>query len=288
MPGGSFAVVAMGKLGGREMTAASDLDLVFIYDVPKGMESTDGPKPLSPLVYYARFAQRLIAALTTQTAAGGLYEVDMRLRPSGNKGPVAVSLESFALYHESAESWTWERLALTRGRVIAGPDSLRERIEKVIDTALASAGSPEKILADACEMREKLEGQFPGRSRWDLKFTPGGLIDIEFIAQTLQLLNPKAHDTNTIAALEKLQAVGAMNAADAKLLNEAAKMQHALTQVLRIALEEPMDPDTATKGLKALLVRAGDCPNFAELDKQLSVHQEQVRSILNRILQKDS
>ena len=99
MPGGAFAVVAMGKLGGREMTAGSDLDLIFVYDVPEGVEQSDGPKPLPVIVYYARLAQRLIAALTALTAAGGLYEVDMRLRPTGNKGPVAVSLESFARYH---------------------------------------------------------------------------------------------------------------------------------------------------------------------------------------------
>ncbi|MGZ5178638.1 MAG: bifunctional [glutamine synthetase] adenylyltransferase/[glutamine synthetase]-adenylyl-L-tyrosine phosphorylase, partial [Burkholderiales bacterium] len=113
MPGGAFAVVAMGKLGGREMTSGSDLDLIFVYNVPQGVEASDGEKPLPVIVYYARLAQRLIVALTALTGAGGLYEVDMRLRPTGNKGPVAVSLESFARYH-ATESWTWERMALTR------------------------------------------------------------------------------------------------------------------------------------------------------------------------------
>src|SRR6185312_12060537 len=127
MPGGAFAVIAMGKLGGREMTAASDLDLIFIYDAPPDAE-TDGPKNLSAVVYYARLAQRLISALTTPTAAGTLYEVDMRLRPTGNKGPVAVSLESFNRYHAS-ESWTWEHMALTRARVICAPPASREKIE---------------------------------------------------------------------------------------------------------------------------------------------------------------
>ena len=91
-PGGAFAIVAMGKLGGREMTANSDLDLIFVYDAPEGSEASDGARPLAVSAYYARLAQRFIAALTTQTAEGGLYEVDMRLRPTGNKGPVAVSL----------------------------------------------------------------------------------------------------------------------------------------------------------------------------------------------------
>ena len=284
VPGGAFAVVAMGKLGGREMTAASDLDLVFVYEVPKGIETSDGLKSVSPLVYYARFAQRLIGALTAQTAAGGLYEVDMRLRPSGNKGPVAVSLESFARYHEGSESWTWERLALTRARVIVGPDKLKAHVEKVVAAALSGAGKTDKILADARDMRAKLEGQFPGRNRWDLKFTPGGLIDIEFIAQTMQLLHPKAHDTNTLAALEKLKAAGVLNPADAAELARAAKLQHALTQVLRIALEETMVPETATKGLKALLVRAGESTDFNSLDMELTARQETVRGIFNRVL----
>ena len=126
--GGGFAVVAMGKLGGREMTASSDLDLVFVYDAPAEVEASDGARPLAVSLYFARLAQRLIAALTTATAAGTLYEVDMRLRPTGNKGPVAVSLESFARYHAS-EAWTWEHMALTRGRVIAGPQGLGARVD---------------------------------------------------------------------------------------------------------------------------------------------------------------
>src|SRR4029077_10530519 len=99
VPGAEFAVIALGKLGGREMTASSDLDLVFVYDVPAGVEVSDGPRPLSPTLYFARLAQRLIAALTTPTSAGTLYDVDMRLRPTGNKGPVAISLKSFTDYH---------------------------------------------------------------------------------------------------------------------------------------------------------------------------------------------
>ena len=128
----------MGKLGGREMTASSDLDLVFVYDVPDGVGSSDGAKPLSPTLYFARLAQRLIAALTTPTGAGTLYEVDMRLRPSGNKGPAAVSLKSFADYH-ARESWTWEHLALTRARLVAGPKILGARVEAEIATRLAPA-----------------------------------------------------------------------------------------------------------------------------------------------------
>ena len=159
LPGAGFCVVAMGKLGGREMTAGSDLDLVFVYEGPGGVEASDGPAPLSPGLYFARLAQRLIAALTTPTAAGTLYDVDMRLRPTGNKGPVAVSLKSFADYHTS-ESWTWEHMALTRGRLIAGQPELQARVAAEIRRRLMQAREPGAILA----WRKVFPAAIPGTS----------------------------------------------------------------------------------------------------------------------------
>ncbi|HEY1837963.1 MAG TPA: bifunctional [glutamine synthetase] adenylyltransferase/[glutamine synthetase]-adenylyl-L-tyrosine phosphorylase, partial [Rhizomicrobium sp.] len=163
VPGGAFAVIAMGKLGGREVTASSDLDLIFVYEVAADVEISDGDKPLNANVYYGKLAQRLIAALTVPTSEGVLYEVDMRLRPTGNKGPVAVSLESFARYHAS-EAWTWERMALTRARIVCGSDAIRARVAAVLAEALASPQPVEEIRADAAEMREKLAAQFPGKN----------------------------------------------------------------------------------------------------------------------------
>ena len=119
IPGSSVAIIALGRLGSREMTAASDLDLIFVYDAPEGSEGSDGRKSLAPSQYYARLTQRCINALTALTAEGALYEVDMRLRPSGTKGPIATSLTAFKQYHEES-AWTWERLALVRARVVAG------------------------------------------------------------------------------------------------------------------------------------------------------------------------
>jgi glutamate-ammonia-ligase adenylyltransferase len=256
--GGRFAVIAMGKLGGREMTAASDLDLIFVYDAP----DLD-----AAVLHYARLAQRLIVALTALTGAGGLYEVDMRLRPTGNKGPVAVSLESFRRYHET-EAWTWERLALTRARAIAGSSELCGEVEAVIRTTLTRPADEAKLIADAREMREKLAAQFPGKNRWDLKFAPGGLVDIEFIAQTLQL-KTGVLDITTIGALKKLGAPA--------VLVEAAAFQQALTQVLRIAVDGTLDPAQATPGLKALLARAGGAKDFGELEARLTELQARVR-----------
>jgi len=287
VPDGRFAVIAMGKLGGREMTAASDLDLIFVYDTPPLHEHSDGEQSLPVSVYYARLAQRLIAALTVLTAEGGLYEVDMRLRPTGNKGPVAVSLESFRRYHET-EAWTWERLALTRARAVAGSSSLCEEVESAIRAALVAKADDAKIIADAREMREKVAAQFPGKSRWDLKYAPGGLVDIEFVAQAHQLGAAHTHsevlDTNTIGALKKLAGAGVLSVDDSMALIEAAELQNALTHVLRIAIDGTLDPAGATAGLKALLVRAGGAAGFAELEQHLRIVQAGARGAFERVL----
>jgi len=282
-----FAVVAMGKLGGREMTASSDLDLVIVYDAPAGVEVSDGPRPLSPTLYFARLAQRLIAALTTPTAAGALYEVDMRLRPTGNKGPVAVSLKSFAEYHAS-ESWTWEHMALTRGRLIAGTPQLQFRVAAEICNRLTQKREPAAIIADARAMRVRMAETFPGRNVWDLKHAPGGLVDIEFIAQTLQLVHAPARpdilSTNTIEALEKLRQANLLAAADAQVLIASARLQDALTQVLRIALDETPVMEEATPGLKALLSRAAETGSFAQTQQRLEEMQAQTRAIFDRLM----
>jgi glutamate-ammonia-ligase adenylyltransferase len=285
--GAEFAVIALGKLGGREMTANSDLDLVFVYDVPDGVEGSDGPRSLSPTLYFARLAQRLIAALTTPTGAGTLYDVDMRLRPSGNKGPAAVSFQSFADYH-ARESWTWEHMALTRARPVAGTEKLRARIEAEIAQRLTTPRDRGHILADAREMRKKIAAQYPGGNVWDLKYAPGGLIDIEFVAQALQLIHapdrPVLLDTNIIAALKKM-AGDALDPDDANLLIEAAGLEQALTQILRIALEETLQPDQASAGLKTLLARAGGAVDFTQLERELRARQQAVRALFDRLME---
>jgi glutamate-ammonia-ligase adenylyltransferase len=286
LPGASFAVIALGKLGGREMTASSDLDLVFVYDVPPGVENSDGAKPLPTTLYFARLAQRLIAALTTPTAAGTLYDVDMRLRPTGNKGPAAVSLKSFVDYHAS-ESWTWEHMALTRARLVAGPEDFRRRLDGEIRRRLTTEPDTAKIRADVRDMRAKVESQYPGDSIWDLKYAPGALMDIEFIAQTLQLLHAHARpdilDANTVAALNKLATAGLLNSEDAALLLDAAMLQQSLTQTVRIALDETLRPAEATPALKALLARAGGVPDFAALETRLAALQARVRAAFLRL-----
>src|SRR5262249_7855669 len=129
--GGAMVVVALGKLGSREMTPTSDLDLILIYDCAEDAEQSDGQRPLAAPAYYARLTQRYINALTALTSEGALYEVDMRLRPSGTSGPLATSLAAFRRYHDE-DAWTWEQMALTRARVIAGPRPLADQVTGLI------------------------------------------------------------------------------------------------------------------------------------------------------------
>jgi len=287
VPGGAAAVIAMGKLGGREMTAASDLDLILIYDFDPKATLSSGVKPLAPIQYYTRLTQRLISAFTAPTAEGILYPVDMRLRPSGQKGPVATQLSSFIHYQES-EAWTWEHMALTRARVISGPPALRAAVEKAIRDALLEPRDRAKTAADVRDMRARIEKEKGTRDPWELKQVRGGLVDLEFIAQHLQLVHGSAHprvlSQSTVEAFENLAQAGILEADAAEALLPAARLFNNLTQVLRLCLDEPFVPDKATDGLKALLARAGDAPDFRHLEAELIAREAEVATLFDRLI----
>jgi len=238
LTGGSAVVVAMGKLGSREMLAGSDLDLMVIYDHPPDAMSA-GPKSLAGSQFFSKATQSLIAALTVPTRDGPLYTVDMRLRPSGNKGPVAVSLAGFVRYHhESAR--TWERLALTRARVVAGPRDLARRVETAIRDAIIHAGEAATILQDTAAMRALIAKELPAKSAFDVKLREGGLMEVEFVAQALQLIhardNGKVLQATTRDAFAELEHCGILTEGDARLLIFADQCWRAVQGLLRITL----------------------------------------------------
>jgi [glutamine synthetase] adenylyltransferase / [glutamine synthetase]-adenylyl-L-tyrosine phosphorylase len=285
--GGALAIIALGKLGGREMTATSDLDLVFIYTHDPDAVQSDGEKPLPVSSYFARLAQRFIASLTALTAEGRLFEVDMRLRPSGNQGPVAVSFERFVEYHRE-HSWTWEKLALTRAHVVAGPPDLGARITRALSELLSSPSDAAQTRADALSMRQKLASQFPARNAWDLKFTPGGLVDIEFAVQVLQLCHPESpsvRDQNTIEAARKLGTAGFLTMDDSETLIAAARLQQDLTQVLRVAVDGEFQPGSASAGMKALLARVASVTEFTRLEPLLHEYQAAAHAIFRQVVE---
>jgi glutamate-ammonia-ligase adenylyltransferase len=258
VPGGDFAVLGLGKLGGREMLAGSDLDLVMVYAHAPGAEASDGPKRLDPVTYFARLAARLVAAITAPTAAGKLYEVDMRLRPTGNKGPIAVQLDGFARYH-AEESWTWERMALTRARVVAGPAAFARRIEAVLQEALARPSDPSRLRTDAAAMRQRLAENFPATDAWDVKHRDGGLMEVEFVAQVLQLTHAAADpivlSPTTATALAALARAGALPPAQADSLAQAARRWRAIASGLRLTVGARRGKDAPGPTAQAALAR---------------------------------
>ncbi len=287
VPGGGAAVLAMGKLGGREMTAASDIDIILIYDFDEAATQSDGARPLAPQQFYARLTQRLITALSAATAEGALYEVDMRLRPSGQQGPVATQLKSFVDY-QTSKAWTWEHMALTRARAVCGPPDLRARVDAAVRTSLVWPRDRAKIVADVLDMRARIAKEKGTDDIWDLKQVRGGLVDVEFIAQYLQLVHAAAHpqvlDTNTVGAFRKLRNAGLLAPAHADVLIPATRLLHDLTQILRLCIDGRFDPATAPNGLKDLLARAGDAPSFAELEGRLRDNLAAVSGLFGEIV----
>ncbi len=242
--GGTFAVLALGKAGSRAMMAGSDLDLMLIYDHPVGTDGSRGGerRTLPSGQYYGRAAQSLIAAITAPGLDGPLYSCDMRLRPSGRSGPVAVSLAAFERYHQEM-AWTWERMALTRARIVVAPASLRPRLADAIATALDVATDDEAARRDAALMRVRLERDRPPTGAFDVKRRPGGLIEVEFIAQVLQL-GPAMRgrrSTATAPALLRLAAAGRLPRNEAQALAAADRFWRSLQSTLRL-LHGPEPP----------------------------------------------
>ncbi len=285
--GGGLAVLALGKLGGRELTVTSDLDLIFIYEVAEGAEASDGAKPLAPGHYFARLSQRFLNAITAPTPEGRLYEVDMRLRPSGKSGPIASQLDAFVRYQQD-DAWTWEHMALTRARVICGPPELSARATEAVRGILVQRRDADRLRADIADMRARVAREHEARTVWHIKHQRGGLMDIEFIAQYLQLRHAAAHPEvlaqNTTAALQRLADTGVLEPAVAGRLVEATGLWRRVQGMLRLASEERFDEEAATEGLRALLVRAGQARDFADLKARMAATAAEIFDIFQTIV----
>lgn len=199
-----LVVLALGRLGGRALTHASDLDLIYLFTGDHLAES-DGPRPLGATTYYNRLAQRVTAAMSVPTAAGKLYDVDTRLRPQGAQGPLVVTVDSFERYQRE-EAWTWEHMALLRARPVYGSAEARGEVERIVTDLLAVPRDPVKLAADAAQMRDKIAAHKPAGGALDIKGGPGGLVDLEFAMQVTQLGSGRCHDPNISAALACLRA----------------------------------------------------------------------------------
>ncbi|NVK33661.1 MAG: bifunctional [glutamine synthetase] adenylyltransferase/[glutamine synthetase]-adenylyl-L-tyrosine phosphorylase [Rhodobacteraceae bacterium] len=290
VPGGELAVLAMGKLGSREMTAASDLDLILLYEAPEDADKSDGQRPLSITQYYTRLTQRFVTALSAPTAEGRLYEVDFRLRPSGNAGPLATNLSSFVEY-QAKDAWNWEHMALTRARVIASSSpEFRQKIRDHMCVTLSKPRVTADLANDVRSMRARIQKEKGTKDIWDFKQIAGGLVDIEFIAQYLLLANaskdPTILDQNTEQALINLRDAGYLESGSADDLLTALALYHKLTQILRMTVPGRFHADDAPRGVLDLLVRASGEPDLIRLVSRLSETQVRVRELFEEIVGK--
>jgi glutamate-ammonia-ligase adenylyltransferase len=258
--GAAFAVVALGKAGGGEMLAGSDLDLLLMYD--------HAPASTAPVPYFIRLAQAFNATLTAQGPEGPLYKVDMRLRPSGNQGPVAVSRAAFRRYH-GTESWTWERLALTRARVLAATAGFRPAVAEEICATLSRLDAPPKIRADAVAMRDRVAHDIKPGGLFDVKYRLGGMIELAFIPEVLQLIHgpadPALFRPNTAESLRALGEAGHLPADHADALIAADFLWRTVQGIARITGLPERGSEPPPPAMLAPLLRATGQPDLPAL-----------------------
>lgn len=271
---GAVAVVALGKAGSREMTAASDLDLMTIYAAEP--DAVSEKKGWSADHFYSRFTQRFIAALSSHTAEGGLYEVDMRLRPTGSKGPVSVRIEALEAYY-AQEADTWEFMALTRARLVwASDEAFGQQVEAALERALRRPRPGVDIARDVRKMRDLMDRERRPKGFWDLKLASGGQVDAEFVAQYRQLCAALEGRPLTVSTLEALK--------DDPILAETWLTHQKLGQVMACAFEGRGDPDQEPTGFQARLAEISGAPDYASLKSQLVDLRQRARQAFDTAL----
>ncbi|AZU04575.1 bifunctional glutamine-synthetase adenylyltransferase/deadenyltransferase [Glycocaulis alkaliphilus] len=280
---GRWHVLGMGKLGGGELSADSDLDLIVVYE-PQA-EQSDGAQPLEAPVWFTRFTQRLVSALSAPTEEGALYPVDLALRPSGSAGPVAVSLQRFETYYRE-EAWVWERMAMTRASLVVSSGDDRAVSTAISDTVNAHTLSEGEVCKAASDMRARLERDKPAGSSWDLKLRQGGLMDIEFVAQAGLVAGRLGCEPSTRKALERLAGEGWLEASDSHTLLEAHALYEAVTQLTRLAHGSGFDPQDASEPFARRLAQAAGCANLEALRARVEALATQTRAIFIKAVEK--
>jgi [glutamine synthetase] adenylyltransferase / [glutamine synthetase]-adenylyl-L-tyrosine phosphorylase len=271
----TFAIVGFGKLGAREMSFGSDLDMVFLYD--------DKGDDLELRAQVHRLAQRLVSALTLMMREGRLYEVDTRLRPGGADGPLATSISGFNKYFTDA-AWTFELQALTKARVVASNNAaFTTQLEGVVATHICAKRNPEALLKDISDMRLRIANEHGTRNPWAVKYVRGGIVDCEFIAQLLVLTYAHTHPTlwhqDSAQIFKNAQALALAEDMHVSPLIEARDFLSDLLSVSRLMSDDVLTDDTMSAGLKRTLVSLMGEESFESLKERLIQHLENVKRI---------
>ncbi len=282
--GSELVVLGLGRLGGGALTHASDLDMIYLFTGDFSAES-DGKRPLGGTLYFNRLATRVSAALSVPTAQGPLYEVDTRLRPQGNQGPLAVSVEAFAKYQRQS-AWTWEHMALSRARVVVGSDQARAELSDVMADVLRRKRDPAKLRDAVLTMRGEMATHKPKRGELDVKLMRGGLVDIEFLVHYLQLREGQHLAEHHPYALKPQLDVAIGALANAGLVSKDFEQAHRLmTDLLvagRLLVPDGIEPPPAAA--KAL-ARACQRESYAELTRDLAVARKSVAALWQKIFE---
>ncbi|KAA2316801.1 bifunctional [glutamine synthetase] adenylyltransferase/[glutamine synthetase]-adenylyl-L-tyrosine phosphorylase [Pseudooceanicola sediminis] len=284
-PGRGAAVMGMGSMGAGRLNARSDLDLIVIYDAA-GQETSQGRRPLASRTYYARLTQALVTALSAPMAEGRLYEVDMRLRPSGSQGPVATSWQSFRDYQET-QAWTWEHLALTRARVIAGPEALSNDIMTFRRDLIARGRASGPVLRDVAEMRSRIAAAKGTRTIWDVKTGPGRNQEIELMAQAGGLIAGDP-DGWIGEGLNLAVKSGWMRTAESDALLSTYRLLWNIGQVGKLLSGKALDPDEIGEGGRALLLRDTGAETIEALQAQVAASTEAAAAAIDAILEREA
>jgi len=277
----SLGAIAMGSYGGEELSYTSDLDIVFLYQAPGADQVSNGKRPLPPSQYFSRLGQQVITALTAHTAAGGLFELDLRLRPSGRAGPLVVTLETFKIYQQN-EAWTWEHMALTRARVVYGSHLFRDQIEIAIANTLAEPRPSEALRRDVSQMRDRTNSEFATDNIWALRNIRGGLVDVEYICQFTLLKAGGARTEHPPTMLETIASLAEANLMAVETAEQLSKAQHFMQTIRGIlALCHGPDPneETFSNELKSMLVDATGETSFTALKQRLEETQMMVYAL---------
>lgn len=279
VPNSSVALVGLGNLGDRELTATSDLDLLVLYEFDPDEDTSDGSKPLHASQYFGRLTQRFISAMSAPTAQGVVYELDMRLRPYGSDGPVATSLRAFQKHHD-AKAETWEKLALIRARILHSDPGFDEKVQRTIRDAL-SGFVGRNISKDVLEMRLLMDRERPARDVWNLKLAEGGLIDLEFLVQWIKLSGAVPLETGEHNALRRISSDLLQN--DKMTLVEVLDIFRGIVQLTRLCLEDGVSADWP-EGFRALMLKHLDVPDMNRAEAMLGDIQSEVRATFLKIL----
>ncbi|MDX2485003.1 MAG: glutamine-synthetase adenylyltransferase [Pseudodonghicola sp.] len=283
-PGRGAAVLGMGSLGAARLNASSDLDVIVIYD-PQEAEGSDGPRPLAVRPYYARLTQALITALSAPMAEGRLYEVDMRLRPSGRQGPVATSWPSFTHYQRN-EAWTWEHLALTRARVVAGDPDLGADIEAFRREIIARPRERANVLREVAEMRARIAAAKTPAGVWDAKTGAGRLLEIELVAQAGALLSGVVA-RDVASGLHGAVTEGWLSADEAGALQAAYDLYWAVQTAVRLISASGIGDEALGEGGAGFLCRATGYETLDALRAALEQRYGQAAALIDAALSRE-